>query len=78
MVFADWGAVLCAIEGVSKSVFITGASIVNYYMMVGGTSFPFMGGRGDVALGGYGNITSLFHIFCAIKQRRSGLTRFFL
>lgn len=46
------------IEGVSKSVFITGASIVNYYMMVGGTSFPFMGGRGDVALGGYGNITS--------------------
>lgn len=46
------------IEGVSKSVFITGASIVNYYMMVGGTTFPFMGGRGDVALGGYGNITS--------------------
>ena len=46
------------IEGVSKSVFITGASIVNYYMMVGGTSFPFIGGRGDVALGGYGNITS--------------------
>lgn len=46
------------IEGVSKSVFITGASIVNYYMMVGGTTFPFTGGRGDVALGGYGNITS--------------------
>lgn len=46
------------IEGVSKSVFITGASIVNYYMMVGGTTFPFIGGRGDVALGGYGNITS--------------------
>lgn len=46
------------IEGVSKSVFITGASIVNYYMMAGGTTFPFTGGRGDVALGGYGNITS--------------------
>lgn len=46
------------VEGVSKSVFTTGASIVNYYMMVGGTTFPFMGGRGDVALGGYGNITS--------------------
>lgn len=46
------------IEGVSKSVFITGASIVNYYMMAGGTTFPYMGGRGDVALGGYGNITS--------------------
>ena len=49
---------LDVIEGVSKSVFITGASIVNYYMMVGGTTFPFTGGRGDVALGGYGNITS--------------------
>ncbi|MCR5736930.1 MAG: beta-galactosidase [Eubacterium sp.] len=46
------------VEGVSKSVFITGASIVNYYMMVGGTTFPFIGGRGDVALGGFGNITS--------------------
>ena len=46
------------IEGVSKSVFITGASIINYYMMAGGTTFPFTGGRGDVALGGYGNITS--------------------
>ncbi len=46
------------VEGVSKSVFITGASIVNYYMMVGGTTFPFIGGRGDTALGGYGNITS--------------------
>lgn len=46
------------IEGVSKSVFITGASIVNYYMMVGGTTFPYMGARGDLILGGYGNITS--------------------
>lgn len=46
------------VEGVSKSVFITGASIVNYYMMVGGTTFPYMGGRGDTVLGGYGNITS--------------------
>ncbi len=46
------------IEGVSKSVFITGASIVNYYMMAGGTTFPYMGGRGDLVLGGYGNITS--------------------
>lgn len=49
---------LDVVEGVSKSVFITGASIVNYYMMVGGTTFPYMGGRGDTALGGYGNITS--------------------
>jgi hypothetical protein len=46
------------VEGVSKSVFITGASIVNYYMMVGGTSFPFIGARGDTVLGGHGNITS--------------------
>jgi hypothetical protein len=49
---------LDVVEGVSKSVFITGASIVNYYMMVGGTSFPFIGARGDTVLGGYGNITS--------------------
>ena len=27
-------------------------------LIVVGTTFPFMGGRGDVALGGYGNITS--------------------
>ena len=46
------------VEGVSKSVFITGASIVNYYMMVGGTTFPFIGARGDTVLGGHGNITS--------------------
>ena len=49
---------LDVVEGVSKSVFITGASIVNYYMMVGGTSFPFIGARGDTVLGGHGNITS--------------------
>ncbi|MCL2411504.1 MAG: beta-galactosidase [Treponema sp.] len=46
------------VEGVSKSVFITGASIINYYMMVGGTSFPFIGARGDTSLGGHGNVTS--------------------
>ncbi|MCL2243995.1 MAG: beta-galactosidase [Treponema sp.] len=46
------------VEGVSKSVFITGASIINYYMMVGGTTFPFIGARGDTVLGGHGNITS--------------------
>jgi hypothetical protein len=47
------------VEGVSKSVFITGASIVNYYMMVGGTTFPFIGARGDTVFsGGLGNITS--------------------
>lgn len=46
------------VEGVSKSVFITGASIINYYMMVGGTTFPFIGARGDIVLGGQGNITS--------------------
>ncbi|MCL2322291.1 MAG: beta-galactosidase, partial [Oscillospiraceae bacterium] len=46
------------VEGVSKSVFITGASIINYYMMVGGTTFPFIGARGDISLGGQGNITS--------------------
>ena len=49
---------LDVVEGVSKSVFITGASIINYYMMVGGTSFPFIGARGDTVLGGHGNITS--------------------
>ena len=50
---------LNVIKGVSKSVLIQGASIINYYMMVGGTSFPFMGARGDVVFsGGLGNITS--------------------
>ncbi len=50
---------LSVVQGVSKSVLIQGASIINYYMMVGGTSFPFMGARGDVVfLGGLGNITS--------------------
>jgi hypothetical protein len=50
---------LSVVEGVSKSVLIQGASIINYYMMVGGTSFPFMGARGDVVFsGGLGNITS--------------------
>jgi len=47
------------VEGVSKSVFVQGASVMNYYMMVGGTTFPFMGARGDVFfLGGLGNTTS--------------------
>jgi len=47
------------IEGVSKSVLMQGASVMNYYMMVGGTTFPFTGARGDICfLGGLGNITS--------------------
>ena len=46
------------VEGVTKSVLITGASVINYYMIAGGTSFPFIGGRGDEKLGGFGNITS--------------------
>lgn len=47
------------VSGVTKSVLIQGASIINYYMMVGGTTFPFIGARGDVFfLGGLGNITS--------------------
>ena len=49
---------LDVVEGVSKSAFIMGASIINYYMMVGGTSFPFMGARGDTMLGGHGIVTS--------------------
>lgn len=50
---------LSVVQGVSKSVLIQGASVINYYMMVGGTSFPFMGARGDVVFrGGLGNITS--------------------
>ena len=47
------------VEGVSKSVLIQGASVMNYYMIVGGTTFPFMGARGDISfLGGLGNTTS--------------------
>ena len=47
------------IAGVSKSVLMQGASVMNYYMMVGGTTFPFTGARGDIYfLGGLGNITS--------------------
>lgn len=50
---------LSVVESVSKSVLIQSASIINYYMMVGGTTFPFMGARGDVVFsGGLGNITS--------------------
>lgn len=52
-------AQLDIVAGVSKSVLIQGASLLNYYMMVGGTTFPFMGARGDIVfLGGLGNITS--------------------
>lgn len=50
---------LSVVEGVSKSVLIHGASVMNYYMMVGGTTFPYIGARGDIFfLGGLGNITS--------------------
>ena len=34
---------LSVVEGVSKSVLIHGASVMNYYMMVGGTTFPTSG-----------------------------------
>jgi hypothetical protein len=62
--FAQIGAPLYepgldVLSGVSKSVLIQGATLLNYFMMVGGTSFPFMGARGDIVfLGGLGNITS--------------------
>ena len=50
---------LDVVEGVSKSVFITNASVVNYYMLAGGTMPPYMGARGDVVISnGLGNITS--------------------
>lgn len=62
---------LDVVEGVSKSVLIQGASIINYYMMVGGTTFPFIGARGDtVFMGGLGNITS--YDFGASPIRESG------
>ncbi len=35
-------------EAVSKSVLMEGASVLNYYMYAGGTTFPFWGCRGDV------------------------------
>ncbi len=35
-------------ESVSKSVVALGASLLNYYMYVGGTTFPFWGCRGNV------------------------------
>lgn len=47
------------VRSVTKSVMIQGASVINYYMLVGGTTFPFMGARGDICFfGGLGNITS--------------------
>ncbi|MBN1410111.1 MAG: beta-galactosidase [Spirochaetales bacterium] len=47
------------LSAVSKSVLIQGASLLNYYMMAGGTTFPFIGARGDIFFfGGLGNITS--------------------
>lgn len=35
-------------ESVSKSVVALGASMLNYYMYVGGTTFPFWGCRGNI------------------------------
>lgn len=35
-------------EAVSKSVLMEGASVLNYYMYTGGTTFPFWGCRGDI------------------------------
>jgi hypothetical protein len=62
---------LNVVSGVSKSVLIQGASIINYYMMVGGTTFPFMGARGDIFFqGGLGNITS--YDFGGSPVRESG------
>lgn len=59
------------VEGVSKSVLMQGASVMNYYMMVGGTTFPFTGARGDIYfLGGLGNITS--YDFGASPVREDG------
>lgn len=34
-------------ESVSKSVLMLGASVLNYYMFVGGTTFPYWGCRGN-------------------------------
>jgi hypothetical protein len=39
---------LALTEAVSKSVLMEGASVLNYYMYAGGTTFPFWGCRGDV------------------------------
>lgn len=35
-------------EAVSKSVLMQGASVLTYYMFVGGTTFPFWGSRGNI------------------------------
>ncbi|MBN1409552.1 MAG: beta-galactosidase [Spirochaetales bacterium] len=35
-------------EAVSKSVLMLGASVLNYYMYAGGTTFPFWGCRGNI------------------------------
>ncbi len=48
-------------EGVTKSVVMEGASVLNYYMFVGGTTFPFWGSRGNVygvKIPGFGLTTS--------------------
>ncbi|MBE3047227.1 beta-galactosidase, partial [Candidatus Bathyarchaeota archaeon] len=39
---------LALTEAVSKSVLMEGASVLNYYIYVGGTTFPFWGCRGNI------------------------------
>ncbi|HIE11046.1 MAG TPA: hypothetical protein EYP62_05480 [Kiritimatiellae bacterium] len=46
-------------EAVSKSVLMLGASFLNYYMFVGGTTFPFWGCRGDCSAHPPGRLESV-------------------
>jgi len=46
-------------ESVSKSVLMLGASFLNYYMFVGGTTFPFWGCRGDCSAHPPGQLESV-------------------
>ncbi|KPK41403.1 MAG: hypothetical protein AMJ78_05605 [Omnitrophica WOR_2 bacterium SM23_29] len=50
-------------EGISKTVLIEGASVLNYYMFVGGTTLPFWGSRGN--------------IYCYMEPKGMGLTTSF-
>ena len=46
-------------EAVTKSVVMLGASFLNYYMFVGGTTFPFWGCRGDRSIHPPGGLESV-------------------
>jgi len=48
-------------ESVSKTVTMLGASFLNYYMFVGGTTFPFWGCRGDRSAHPQGQLESVSH-----------------